>query len=238
MNGDENVLDFLKKVEVDVPEKGMVIYSDKKSEFTLLEEGNKRLYQDTICQEDMSKEMFILVMLTSFYFLKVKKTTRVFGRFVDSALGVAVDLLKNPKLKEENEYDFTMSENLEILPNSLRFYKERNMIFNGKETFTLSKERPVQDFVDSILNGDFDLFSLRAMLLLDFLIGSNILLTLYLSEKGFEGMEDMEENEILGVAKDLSEKLNKKNEYFNKIISKNQENPEVLNIKADIITRL
>ena len=51
-------------------------------------------------------------------------------------------------------------------------------------------------------------------------------------------MEDMKEDEILGVAKDLSEKLNKKNQYFNKIISKNQENPEVLNIKADIITRL
>ena len=82
------------------------------------------------------------------------------------------------------------------------------------------------------------LFPLRAMLLLDFLISSNILLTLYLSEKGFEGMEDIKEDEILGVAKDLSEKLNKKNEYFNKIISKNQENPEVLNIKADIITRL
>lgn len=189
----------------------MVIYSDKKSEFTLLEEGNKRLYQDTICQEDMSKEMFILVMLTSFYLLKVKKTTRVFGRFVCSALGVAVELLKNPKLKEENEYDFTMSENLEILPNSLRFYKERNMIFDGKETFKLSKERPIQDFVDSILNDDFDSFPLRAMLLLDFLISSNILLTLYLSEKGFEGMEDIKEDEILGVAKDLSEKLNKKN---------------------------
>lgn len=92
--------------------------------------------------------------------------------------------------------------------------------------------------MDSILNGDYDSFPLRAMLLLDFLIGSNILLTLYLSEKGFEGMEDMKEDEILGVAKDLSEKLNKKNQYFNKIISKNQENPEVLNIKADIITRL
>ena len=216
------MLDFLKKVEVDVLEKGMVIYSDKKSEFILLEEGNKRLYQDTICQEDMSKEMFILVMLTSFYLLKVKKTTRVFGRFVCSALEVAVELLKNQKLKEENEYDFTMSDNLEILPNSLRFYKERNMIFDGKETFKLSKERPIQDFVDSILNDDFDSFPLRAMLLLDFLISSNILLTLYLSEKGFDGMEDMKEDEILEVAKDLSEKLNKKNKYFNKIISKNQ----------------
>lgn len=219
MNGDENVLDFLKKVEVDVSEKGMVIYLDKKSEFTLLEEGSKRLYQDTICQEDMSKEMFILVMLTSFYFIKVHKTTKVFGRFVDSALGVAMELLRNPKLKEENEYDYTMSENLEILPNSLRFYKERNIIFNGKETLTLSKERPVQDFVESILNGDYDYFPLRAMLLLDFLIGSRILLTLYLSEKDFG---DMNKDEILGIAKDLSEKLNKKNELFNKIISKNQ----------------
>ena len=133
------MLDFLKKVEVDVPEKGMVIYSDKKSEFTLLEEGNKRLYQDTICQEDMSKEMFILVMLTSFYFLKVKKTTRVFGRFVDSALGVAVELLKNPKLKEENEYDFIMSENLEILPNSLRFYKEKIYDFQWKRNIHIVK---------------------------------------------------------------------------------------------------
>ena len=209
------MLDVFKRFEYEVPEKGLVVFSDKNNTFSLLEHGTHQIYRDSYLSDNCSKEMFILSILAAGYISKAKFSSgKDFDKFVESAHRTAMEILQKPKLREENEYDYIMSDDLVIFPDSLEYQEEREKSFKGKETFTLSKEHPVQDFVEKILNGDFDSLPVRSILILNFLIASVILPTLYLSEKAVNPKD-------LKVAVDLVDKLNKKNELFEEIIKKN-----------------
>ena len=198
------MLNVFKRFEYQVPEKGLVVFSDKNNTFSLLEHGTHRLYRDSYLSDNCSKEMFILSILAAGYISKAKFSSgKDFDKFVDSAHRTAMEILQKPELREENEYDYIMSHDLVIFPDSLEYQEEREKSFKGKETFTLSKEHPVQDFVEKILNGDFDSLPVRSILILNFLIASVILPTLYLSEKAVD-LND------LGFAVDLTNKLKKK----------------------------
>lgn len=214
----ENMLncDFLKKSEIEVSEKGMVTFLAENSTFSLLEQGNHQLNPDTLCQDGMSKEIFILTILANFYLSEVRKSAEDFDKFLNTVTKIEMELLQNPQLRDKNEYYYVMSHDLEIIPNELDPCEDINVIFGGKKTWILSREKPVQDFVDHILNGSFDYLPVQSMMILDFLTGSGLLIPLYMSEKGIENIEE----DFLEYSYNLSKKLGEKSKYFNEIIEK------------------
>lgn len=178
---------FTKKRKLRVPEHGVIKLKTDKYEYELLKQGTHRLRNnlDVVSNPEVRKEMFIL--MTLFPMLHKLIEEGEFLKYADKIFHSLYSIFDDESWGKKdffNKNDFVITEKFQIMPKDTEFFNVLiDLMSQRMDTITLSKEYPVKDLYQAILDGKFE-GSYRSLITLDILIESGIMYPLYYAENG------------------------------------------------------
>ena len=178
---------FSKKRKIEVPEYGIIKLKTDKYEYELLKAGTHKLRRDLdlVSNTDIRKEVFII--MTLFPMLHKIIGEGEFFKHIDKILQSLYKIFDDETWGKSdffNQNDFVISEEFQIMPKDTEFFSVMiDLMSSRMNMMELSKEYPIKDLYNLILDGKFE-GSYRALLTLDIIIESGIMYPLYYAEAG------------------------------------------------------
>lgn len=178
---------FTKKRKLRIPECGVIKLKTDKYEYDLLNHGTHRLRNDldVVSNPEIRKEMFILMTLLPMLHKLIEEGE--FLKYADKIFHSLYRIFDDESWGQKdffNKNDFVITEEFQIIPKDTEFFNVLiDLMSQRMDTVTLSKEYPVKDLYQAILDGKFE-NSYRSLITLDILIESGIMYPLYYAENG------------------------------------------------------